>query len=180
MRQGQAEESIERSFGELIQRRAGPQVGLVVGKHNVGSRDLLLGLIKTPAQDGQEALLASSSASSANVTAPTNSSSSSSKQGKKKGAGGSGGVGATPQPAVNLTLDTDWVVEHAAQVSRMLPGGLAVLGLYVFCTDPSYQSLLAQLCAVLAAIASQCCQPQGGPGRKCGVVSCGGDWGVGP
>lgn len=26
------------------------QVGLLVGKHAVGSRDLLLGLIKTPAQ----------------------------------------------------------------------------------------------------------------------------------
>eukprot|EP00983_Pelagomonas_calceolata_P067205 1149402-Pelagomonas_calceolata.AAC.3 len=231
MRQVQAEESIQRSFGELVQQRACAQVGLVVGKYAVGSRDLMLGLIKTPAQcmhiqmrawkharaalanadlpifiskanrvclvscmkhlcvrkcraspqgylgtnskkhgthlfasqcyqvraqerppsvvsckgvsasglpmppqgrrppyslvyqpDGQEALLASSSGSSTGAAAPTNSSSNS-KQGKKKGAGGGSGAGAAPQPAVSLALDTDWVVEHAAQVSRMLPGG---------------------------------------------------------
>ena len=38
-----------------------------------------------------------------------------------------------------LNVDDDWIVEHATQVSRMLPGGLAVVGVYAFCSDASWR-----------------------------------------
>jgi hypothetical protein len=32
-----------------------------------------------------------------------------------------------------LHVFPQWVVEHAKEVSRMMPGGLSVIGIYVFC-----------------------------------------------
>ena len=47
--------------------------------------------------------------------------------------------GKAPSQQVKLTINEEWVVEHACQVSRMLPGGLAVVGLYVFAPEDRYK-----------------------------------------
>jgi hypothetical protein len=58
------------------------------------------------------------------------------------------------EPAVGIDFETELVAEHALQASRMLPGGLAVLGLYLFAPDSGYSSATSQLCSTLAAIAA--------------------------
>jgi hypothetical protein len=35
-------------------------------------------------------------------------------------------------------VDEEWMVEHARQCSRMLPAGLAVVGVYVVAPEPAY------------------------------------------
>jgi hypothetical protein len=45
------------------------------------------------------------------------------------------------------------VSEHAQQVTRMLPGGLAVLGIYLFCPEAAYSSASSQLASVLDSVA---------------------------
>jgi hypothetical protein len=58
------------------------------------------------------------------------------------------------EPAVSVDFETELVAEHALQASRMLPGGLAVLGLYLFAPDSGYSSATSKLCSTLAAIAA--------------------------
>lgn len=58
------------------------------------------------------------------------------------------------EPAVNVDLESELIAEHALQASRMLPGGLAVLGLYLFAPESGYSSASSQLCSTLAAIAA--------------------------
>jgi Odorant response abnormal 4-like len=81
------------------------QVGLLIGKLGLGSRDFLLFLVKTPDQDDTPAVRQTSKAAAGGV---------------KKGAQSA----RTPSAAeVQLQIDTDWLEEHASQVARMLPGG---------------------------------------------------------
>jgi hypothetical protein len=49
-------------------------------------------------------------------------------------------ITSTRKPGSSLKLDSDWVIEHAAQVARLLPGGLAVQGLYFSCPEPLFSS----------------------------------------
>jgi hypothetical protein len=58
------------------------------------------------------------------------------------------------EPAVSIELETELIAEHALQASRMLPGGLAVLGLYLFAPESGYSTASSQLCSTLAAIAA--------------------------
>jgi hypothetical protein len=58
------------------------------------------------------------------------------------------------EPAVSIDLKTELIAEHALQASRMLPGGLSVLGLYLFAPESGYSSASSQLCSTLAAIAA--------------------------
>jgi Odorant response abnormal 4-like len=37
-------------------------------------------------------------------------------------------------------LDEEWIVEHAAQAARTLPGGLDILGIYILCDDKTFQA----------------------------------------
>lgn len=74
----------------------------------------------------------------------------------KKGKAGPGGGGA-------LRLDEEWVVEHAAQVARLLLGGLDVLGLYVLCPEASLVASAGALVGaareVLAAVRDKAAPP---------------------
>jgi len=40
-----------------------------------------------------------------------------------------------PESLTDRNLDVEWMVEHAKQVLRLLPGGLTVLGIFFPCTD---------------------------------------------
>ncbi|KAG1668833.1 hypothetical protein FOA52_004927 [Chlamydomonas sp. UWO 241] len=114
-------------------------VGLLVGKPNVGSRALLFSVIRTPQQDGRDAMECTVTGAPAPSKGP-----------KAKGGAGGGAL---------VQLDVAWVAEHGVQVSRMLPGGLSVIGAYVFCPEAGYQSALEPLAALLSELSKQ----QGAP-----------------
>ena len=54
-----------------------------------------------------------------------------------------------------VAVDPDWMLEHAVQVSRMLPGGVVVLGCYVFAPNAKLAPQEAKLQQVLHAIAKR-------------------------
>ncbi|GAX78981.1 hypothetical protein CEUSTIGMA_g6421.t1 [Chlamydomonas eustigma] len=137
----QAETEIQEHFHTLIKNRISIQVGLIVGKPNVGSRDLLVALIKTPQQDGNDA--ASCSIVSTSSSQPSRSNSKSKPSASKPGSGSGGNT------SVNIHIDTQSMTEHATQVIRMLPGGLHVLGAYVFCPESGFNSASIQVSSAL-------------------------------
>ena len=59
------------------------------------------------------------------------------------------------------TLDADWMLAHAAQVSRMLPGGIVVLGVYVFAPNAKLSSMEPKLQQLLGSLLKQL--PAAGP-----------------
>lgn len=150
-----AEEALLDARVNSIRRaRAGPcaaEIGIVVGLSigggggsNAGRRELVLELVQTPLQD--EFFAASAG------KAPAGS--------KKKGAASA----ASGAGAVAVSLDCEWIAEHASQVDRMLPGGVVVLGLYVYLPDATFRasSTASQLVSAQRALAKRV---QGIPGR---------------
>lgn len=69
------------------------------------------------AQDGQEAAQGSGAAP------PSSAAPGKAKKGGAGGKAGGGGVAAGAAGVSCVTLDVEWVTEHARQVARMLPGG---------------------------------------------------------
>mmetsp|Transcript_26657 Transcript_26657/g.85544 ORF Transcript_26657/g.85544 Transcript_26657/m.85544 type:complete len:142 (-) Transcript_26657:3-428(-) len=108
----------------LVKNRAGPEVGIVIGRPAVGARDFLLALVPTPLQglDGDEG-------------------------GGKPKKGGKGHAHS------GLSLDEGWAAEHACQVSRMLPGGLHVVGVYVCAPEGEFKSGQGLVQGLLQAVA---------------------------
>lgn len=51
-----------------------------------------------------------------------------------------------------LAIDKDWVAEHARQVSRMLLGGVKVVGVYVWISDTSFKNSTITLCQLLQTV----------------------------
>eukprot|EP00877_Chromochloris_zofingiensis_P003023 jgi/Chrzof1/12721/Cz07g05060.t1 len=111
------------------------QVGVLVGKPAVGSRDILLAAIRTPSQEGQQEVLTVVTSAAGPATGSAKGKKGSSASAKTKSSG----------PQVAIHIETDWLTEHARQVYRMLPGGLAVLGLYLFAPETGYTSAANQL-----------------------------------
>ncbi|GIL73792.1 hypothetical protein Vretimale_5347 [Volvox reticuliferus] len=147
----QADDSLGRQFESLLLQQPCPEIGLLVGKNAAGSsKASLYGTIKTPCQEGLDPILVSGTGAGAGPAAGG-----SSKAGKKAGSGTRTGPGASPA-GVTVILDLDWISEHARQVARMLPGGLSVLGLYVFCPDAAYTAAVPQLCTLMASLAAFC------------------------
>ena len=54
--------------------------------------------------------------------------------------GNNKGKTTTASTGNKLTLDEEWIVEHAAQAARTLPGGLDILGIYILCDDKTFQA----------------------------------------
>ena len=54
-----------------------------------------------------------------------------------------------------LEFDGEWIGEHACQLARILPGGLSVLGVYVFCESNAFQTSQAGLSSLLKQIESE-------------------------
>ena len=52
-----------------------------------------------------------------------------------------------------LDVDDEWMLEHAAHVSRMLPGGLFIVGTYAFCSDAAKEVATPALMKVSGDIA---------------------------
>ncbi|XP_051123854.1 uncharacterized protein LOC127246481 [Andrographis paniculata] len=61
---------------------------------------------------------------------------------------------AKSQPeAAALFIDKDWVSEHARQVSRMLLGGMKVIGIYVWINENLFKNSTTTLCQTLLGVA---------------------------
>ena len=110
------------------------QVGILVGR-SAGGKDFLLQLVRCPDQEGGLPIQISNS--------DNKSTKKSSSKGKATPAGG------------KLILDDDWIVEHAVQAARTLPGGLDILGIYVLCDDGTFQASHGILINTLKAIAAE-------------------------
>ncbi|OVA10052.1 Amidase [Macleaya cordata] len=100
------------------------KVGLVIGKICPSiDRGFVFDLIPTPPNDGGEPACYLSESSN--------------KDDKKKG---SKGKPQSQSESSSLVIDIDWVAEHARQVSRMLLGGMNVVGVYVWASESSYKN----------------------------------------
>jgi len=180
----QAEEAIARRFDALRERRpaAAPscEVGLILGKRRAGGgggggggrADLALACVPTPPlPDGGGPAIAVRVAGADGGAGASSGGGGGGKRGGGGGAAGAGGgAGASSSqqssqnkqnpPLSSLALDADWTAEHARQVARMLPGGLSVLGLYVFCPDGAFSAAGAPaLRAAAAALAGALALP---------------------
>ena len=100
-----------------------PPPGATVGVH----KDLILDLIQQPLQE--EVFTSSASSNSATK-------SSSKAKGKKAATNNN----IQNFDAVNVKMDTTWTVEHGMQVDAMLPGGVEVLGLYLYCSEKTFKA----------------------------------------
>ncbi|XP_006856637.2 protein odr-4 homolog [Amborella trichopoda] len=135
------EETHLSSFeAQLSQSGLSAQVGLVIGKITTGSdRGAVYGLVPTPLNDnGEPASLISSGRDDKKRNL---------KQPKSQ------------QESSSLLIDSDWVAEHARQVSKMLLGGIHVVGVYVWVGESLFKCsslLLWQTVKAVAAVAPIC------------------------
>lgn len=67
---------------------------------------------------------------------------------------GTAAKGASSGTAVSISIRHEDITDHALQVSRMLPGGLAVLGVYLFAPDSGFSSATSTLCKTLCNVAA--------------------------
>ncbi|MCO5605771.1 hypothetical protein L7F22_059955 [Adiantum nelumboides] len=116
---------VENFIDSAFQAGITLQVGLAVGRLGTGSgRDTVFALIPTPQNEGQE--VAHLEGNSAKETDK--------KTGTKR----------KPIPQ-SLQVDIDWVVEHARQVSKMLVGGISVMGCFIIASENVFKSSVALL-----------------------------------
>ncbi|KAF7138903.1 hypothetical protein RHSIM_Rhsim07G0214600 [Rhododendron simsii] len=110
------------------------QVGLVIGKLSTSSdRCLVFDLVPTPPNDAGEPACSLIEAD------------------KKKGSKGKSQSDSSSSSS--LFIDKDWVAEHARQVSRMLLGGVKVLGIYVWMSESSFKNSTIILCQTIKGVA---------------------------
>ncbi|XP_068640681.1 uncharacterized protein [Aristolochia californica] len=120
----------------LFQAALPAQVGLVIGKLSSSlDKGFVFDLIPTPANDAGE---------------PACSLLESGKDDRKKGS-----KTKTLAEASLLVIDRDWVAEHARQVSRLLLGGVNVIGIYIWAAESSFKTSTTILWQVVAD-AAQC------------------------
>ncbi|TXG52620.1 hypothetical protein EZV62_021789 [Acer yangbiense] len=112
------------------------QVGLVIGRLSSNlDRGFVFDLIPTPQIDAGEAACS---------LTETTSRDDKKKQSKSK-----------PQSSdsSSLLVDKDWVAEHARQVSRMLLGGMKVIGIYVWASENTFKNSTIALCQTVHGVA---------------------------
>ncbi|KAK9916488.1 hypothetical protein WJX75_003266 [Coccomyxa subellipsoidea] len=135
MRNFQIDDGIFTNFDDASRSGSQAQVGLLIGRLGLGSRDFMLLHIPTPPVEGEtEAVTVQGD----QLHLPT----------KKAGQKTKGSAA----PGVRIEINDDWVAEHATQVAPLLPGGLAVVGLYLFAPDAAFAAGNAQLCRALASM----------------------------
>ncbi|KAK9076836.1 hypothetical protein SSX86_005170 [Deinandra increscens subsp. villosa] len=114
------------------------QVGLVIGKISTNlDRGFVFDLVPTPLNDGGEP---------ASWIVDDDADISSSK--KKKGFGSK-----SKSQASFLSIDKDWVAEHARQVSRMLVGGMKVVGIYIWVNESLFKNSTLVLSQTVKGVA---------------------------
>ncbi|XP_022154706.1 protein odr-4 homolog [Momordica charantia] len=119
----------------LAQSAVPSEIGLVIGRLSSPlDRGFVFDLVPTPPNDAGEAACSLVDAI---------------KDDKKKGSKGK-------SPAVDsssLVIDKDWVAEHARQVRRMLPGGVKVVGIYLWASETAVKNSTLLLCQTAKAVA---------------------------
>ncbi|KAG4147392.1 hypothetical protein ERO13_D05G219700v2 [Gossypium hirsutum] len=130
------EESQLQLAEDRLSRSSEPaQVGLVIGKLNSAlDRGFVFDLVPTQNDAGQPAC---------SVLEPA-------KDNKKKG---SKSKSQTSDSSSNLVIDKDWVAEHARQVSRMMVGGIKVVGIYVWASEAAFKNSTMVLCQTVKGVA---------------------------
>lgn len=131
------EETRLKSAEDRLSHSAVPsQVGLVIGKLSTSSdRCLVFDLVPTPPNDAGEPACSLIEAD------------------KKKGSKGKSQSDSSSSSSSSLLIDKDWVAEHARQVSRMLLGGVKVLGIYVWMSESSFKNSTIILCQTVKGVA---------------------------
>lgn len=109
-----AEENLKQTIDELFQNCKW-QIGLIIGQLS-SKRDFILHLAKCPDPVEDEAEI--ESCQEDDVVTP--------KKGDKKPKSAS--------PSSGEEINSIWITEHARQVNRMLPGGLNIIGMFIFCS----------------------------------------------
>ncbi|XP_071737112.1 uncharacterized protein [Rutidosis leptorrhynchoides] len=113
------------------------QVGLVIGKISTSlDRGFVFDLVPTPVNDAGEA--------ASWITE--------SKDDANKKRGGSKPKSQSDSSSV-LSIDKDWVAEHARQVSRMLVGGMKVVGIYIWMNESLFKNSTLVLCQAVKGVA---------------------------
>ncbi|KAG1359583.1 putative protein odr-4 [Cocos nucifera] len=135
------ETQLKSAEDRLFQSSVPAQVGLIVGKLSSDSnRGFVYDLITTPPTDGGGPACSLRSEGGG-------------RDDKKKVS-----KGGKPSAEPSLVIDGDWVAEHARQVSRMLLGGMNVVGIYIWASEASFKattpSILAQAVRLVAQAAS--------------------------
>ncbi|KAH6837934.1 oxidoreductase [Perilla frutescens var. hirtella] len=114
------------------------QIGLVIGKLNSKlDRGFVYDLVPTPPNDaGEQPCLVIDGAADFSKTKKKTSS-------KPK----------SQSDSSALFIDQDWVFEHARQVSRMLLGGMKVVGVYVWVSESLFKNSTITLCQTVIGVA---------------------------
>ncbi|XP_054799004.1 uncharacterized protein LOC129303604 isoform X2 [Prosopis cineraria] len=119
----------------LSQSALPAEVGLVIGKlSSTLDRGFVLDLIPTPQNDSNEPACAIMD---------------SSKDDKRKSSKSKSLV----NDSSSLFIDMDWVAEHARQVSRMLVGGIKVVGIYIWVSESAFKNSTVVLCQTVKGVA---------------------------
>ncbi|KAK1430007.1 hypothetical protein QVD17_12431 [Tagetes erecta] len=112
------------------------QVGLVIGKISKSlDKGFIFDLVPTPLNDDGDA-----ASSILETKDDTNNNKSKSKSKSKSSSS-------------FLSIDKDWVAEHARQVSRMLVGGMKVVGIYIWVNETLFKSSTLVLCQTVKGVA---------------------------
>lgn len=118
----------------LSQAALPSEVGLVIGKLSKNlDRGFIFDLIPTPQNDAGE---------------PASSVIDSVKDDNKK----KGSKSKAQSDSSLLFIDKDWIAEHARQVSRMLPGGTKVIGVYVWVSESIFKNSTMILCQTVKGV----------------------------
>lgn len=118
----------------LTSSRLSCLVGLVIGKISTSfDRAFVFDLVPTPLNDAGEA------ASWIIEIKDDN---------KKKG-----GSKSKSDSSSSLSIDKEWVAEHARQVSRMLVGGMKVVGIYIWVNENLFKNSTLVLCQTVKGVA---------------------------
>ncbi|XP_027354018.1 protein odr-4 homolog isoform X3 [Abrus precatorius] len=127
------EETRLNSIEDRLSQAALPaEVGLLIGKFSSSSeRAFIFDLIPTPPNDSAQP--------PSSITQPDTRKAPKSKS--------------QPIDSSSLFIDKGWVAEHARQVSRMLLGGVKVVGLYVWVNDTAFKNSTIMLCQTVREVA---------------------------
>ncbi|XP_058785292.1 uncharacterized protein LOC131660150 isoform X1 [Vicia villosa] len=127
------EETRFQPIDDRLTKSASPaEVGLLIGKFSSTlDRVFLFDLIPTPPNDSGEP--------ASSITQPDKKTASKSKS--------------QTLDSSSLFIDKDWVSEHARQVSRMLVGGIKVVGVYVWVSDSAFKNSTIMLCQTVKGVA---------------------------
>ncbi|XP_059631224.1 uncharacterized protein LOC132274079 isoform X5 [Cornus florida] len=128
------ETQLKLAEDRLSQSAVPSQVGLVIGKLSSSlDRGFVFDLIPTPPNDAGE---------------PACSILESVRDDKRKGT-----KAKSAAESSSLVIDKDWVVEHARQVSRMLLGGMKVVGIYIWVNESTFKNSTPILCQAVKGVA---------------------------